>query len=392
MSKLKDSGKILLFAHGVSPEAAGTPIIIANLTKQFNPDEMIVAGKCLPEMIKGNYKLGEHRVRPVGKHMNVHWRLASHWRMMQVPGMVSRLTKIIREENCSALLAVYPYEEYLFAAYLAACRTGIRFFPYFHNTYLDNRKGLALTFARWLQPRLFAKAEHVFVMSEGMREFLVQKYPLIERKCSPLLHTFNEPIPVFSELPDPGSKIRFLMTGTISSSNRDAAIRMFSAIRAVPDCELTIFSRTSRSCLEKFGILEGNVKLREVSRAEMLNQFSQFDVFLLPHVFEGVVAAERQTIFPTKVIEYLIGGKPILAHAPADSFIARFLLKHDCALVVDSPDIHLIHQAIEKLRSDQELRNRLVRNALKTAEMFKGETVGLHLRAVINGDRFRNDD
>ena len=103
---------------------------------------------------------------------------------------------------------------------------------------------------------------------------------------------------------------------------------------------------------------------------------------LLPHIFQYPAAAhdEYRTIFPTKTIEYLISGRPILAHSPADSFLTQFLKENDCALVVDEPDVGMLRAAIERLRSDNELRDRLVRNALRTARMFQAPHVAAEFR------------
>ena len=66
-----------------------------------------------------------------------------------------------------------------------------------------------------------------------------------------------------------------------------------------------------------------------------------------PHGFAGpLVPEEYLTIFPTKTIDYLLSQRPILAHMPADSFIAEFYRRHDCALVVDEP-------AVERLEAPE---------------------------------------
>jgi glycosyltransferase involved in cell wall biosynthesis len=93
--------------------------------------------------------------------------------------------------------------------------------------------------------------------------------------------------------------------------------------------------------------------------------------------------AEYQTIFPTKTIEYLICGRPILAHTPPNCFLTRFLQQWDCALIVEEPTVDAVVAAIARLRSDKALRDRLVGNALKAAEQFQAEHVAAHLRKML---------
>ena len=105
-------------------------------------------------------------------------------------------------------------------------------------------------------------------------------------------------------------------------------------------------------------------------------------IVLLPHSFVYPARAKDDflTIFPTKTIEYLISGRPILAHTPADCFLTHFLRENDCALVVEQPDVDALTAAIERLRSDASLRRRLVSNALKAAAQFQACRVAREFR------------
>jgi glycosyltransferase involved in cell wall biosynthesis len=59
---------------------------------------------------------------------------------------------------------------------------------------------------------------------------------------------------------------------------------------------------------------------------------------------------------PGKMGEYLASGRPILVHAPADSFIAWYFRHHECGLVVDENDPARLAQAIDSLLNDADLR------------------------------------
>ena len=60
-------------------------------------------------------------------------------------------------------------------------------------------------------------------------------------------------------------------------------------------------------------------------------------------------AAERkviETTSPSKLPEYLAAGRPILIHAPSDSYIAWYGKTHKCAEVVDTPDLETLRKSI----------------------------------------------
>jgi len=61
--------------------------------------------------------------------------------------------------------------------------------------------------------------------------------------------------------------------------------------------------------------------------------------------------------------EYLAASRPILVHAPAESFVAQYFRRHDCGLVISTQDPDALAQALGRLRVDTALRERLSVNA-----------------------------
>ena len=132
------------------------------------------------------------------------------------------------------------------------------------------------------------------------------------------------------------------------------------------------------------GILEDGVTLDMVSRDEVVSRLSDADVVLLPHGFDAPLPEEEtRTIFPTRTIEYLICRRPILAHAPHDCYLTRFLREHSCALIVDEPSVPALVEAIDRLRTNAQMRADLVRNALQAAASFHAPRVAATLRDTI---------
>jgi glycosyltransferase involved in cell wall biosynthesis len=304
------------------------------------------------------------------------------WRAVQTPYALWRCLRLVRRHKVESIVAVFPDERLLLAAYLCARLTGRRFFPYFHNTYVENRRGWKGVFARWLQARVFARAEHVFVMSEGMSELYRQRYPTLEQ--SPLVHSFNHPLPSADVPETVASPLRIVLCGNVNASCNDAVARFGEAVAGCPNARLTVYSGTNPDHLRSIGLVREGVEHLVVSADEVLGRLAQADVLLLAHGLTGPWGPEEyQTIFPTKTIDYLISGRPILAHTPPDCFLTRFLRKHDCALIVDQPDVGALREAIERLRTDYPLRRRLVQNALAAARPFQAREVAAELRRWI---------
>ena len=371
--------KILLLSWRVPPDLTGASIVVMNLAQQFTRDKMIVAG----EKPFGKTAFRWRPEWPEIVYVQSMWPVTNRglrwWRMIQFPRLVWNCLRLVRRHKVGTMVVVLPSAQFLFAGYLVARWTGCRFYPYFHNTYYECRQGLERRFAAWLQKRVFASAEHVFVMSEGMSELYQERYPGVAQ--TPLLHTFNEALPA-AEMRPLGSPLRFAFAGNVNQSCEDAMVRLAGAVLECPGARLSIISGTPRRHLENLGLLGERTSHETVPRDAMLRRLAEADVVLLPHGLTGPDSREEYlTIFPTKTIECLICGRPILAHCTAGSFLARFLRENDCALVVDEPDVAALREAITKLRTDADLRLRLVRNALKTAERFQASRVAEELRA-----------
>jgi glycosyltransferase involved in cell wall biosynthesis len=136
------------------------------------------------------------------------------------------------------------------------------------------------------------------------------------------------------------------------------------------------------------GLLRNGTRHETVSRDEVISRLQEADIVVLPHGFSGRLPPEEYTtIFPTRTIEYLLCGRPILAHSPPDCYLTRFLKEHQCAFVVDEPSVPALLEAIGRLRSDRGLRTQLVHNALHAAEMFQASRVAATLRAQLEADQ-----
>lgn len=382
--------RILLLSEGVPPAPVGGAVIVGNLAQQFSPGEMVVAGEKPEGWLEVIWKNEWPRLVYLTRGWPESKRGCRWWRRLQFPLLLFRCLWLAMKERCTVVVAVFPREEFLLAGYITAVWLRAKFYPYLLNTYVENRKGLSLRFAHWLQARIFSRAEHVFVMSEGMVELYRERYPNL--KCSALVHSFNGQIADFSPPPEPGSPVRFTICGNISESCREAAVRVGAAISQVEDASLTLLSGTPRSYLERIGLLRNEVRYETVSSDEVLFHLRRADVVVLPHGFSGGYPPEEyRSIFPTRTIEYLICGRPILAHTPPDCYLTRFLREHDCALIVDEPSTEALLEAISRLRTDHRLRSDLVRNALRTAEMFQARRVASTLRARLNGNQHESD-
>jgi hypothetical protein len=377
--------RLLVVSVSVPPAPTAVAFVSDNLSRQFARDEMVIAGERSPGS-EGYRRAGDlPPICLVAREWTWPKRGRRYFRWLRwfaVPMIVHRMRRLARRHNCNAVLAIFPDERMLLAAYLTARREKLAFFPWFHNTYLDNRRGLSLRLARWLQPRTFAAARVVFVMSEGMQAAWRRQFPGV--RFEPLVHTFSDEIPDFDCVPNCRLPVRLVFLGNLNESNLDAMRRIYRLINESDDAALTIYSGSPSWFFAKVGIAGPRVRYEQISDEELQSGLASHDILLLPHGFTGGLRAiEYETIFPTRTIPYLLSGRPILAHCPRDCFLTRWLRKHDCAEIVDQPDVGALKVALNRLRNDATRREELVRNGLLAVREFHGPRVIRKFRDVV---------
>ncbi len=312
------------------------------------------------------------------------WKFKKSIRLLLFPITLIRLWLICKREKCEQVVGVFPNEYYLSLALFVSWLTGARFYSYFHNTYLDNRSGVKLRYAKWLQPRVFDRSETVFVMSDGMKKIWDQMYP--DESFVSLVHTFNEQVvePVISDvIPD---DFRIALMGNLNNSNREAMGRMKCILETFPKCKVVTYSGVPDQMFADLGLTGDRVTNTKAPYDEVVDRLREFDLLFLPHGFSGgLKPIEYETIFPTRTIPYLLSGIPIIAHMPPGAFLTDWIRENDCAELVDTPDAEAICNAVRRLKNDVARRAELVANANKAVQMFQAPEVADRFRTILNG-------
>lgn len=303
-------------------------------------------------------------------------------RLFAFPVILFRLMHLYRANRCEQILAVFPNEFYLFCGLVAAKLFRCPFYSYFHNTYSDNRSGIRLKFANWLQPAVFRNSRAIFVMSDGMKKVWESRYPNF--KFATLVHSFHGSAAIDSSANEMSDSFRVAFMGNLNDSNRDAMGRMAGVLDRYPKAQLTTYSGVPAAHFQSLRLSGDRVVNTSVGYDQVVAKLAEADLLFLPHGFTGgLKPIEYATIFPTRTIPYLLSGVPIIAHSPPSSFLTQWLVQHDCAEVVDDPSVGAICQAIERLRNSPERRRQIVGNAMLAVRQFDATTVSRRFCDVV---------
>lgn len=225
-------------------------------------------------------------------------------------------------------------------------------------------------FARFFEPVTVKNANCVIVLSDFLREEYKQRY-----KIKPfLVYNPNErPIQITKKniaWPLKRNEVRIVFTGSIYHANYDAFLNLIEALKSlnIPDIKLHIYSAQSEFNLKQQGISGPVVFHGHRTPSHIDDIQKKADILFLPLGFNTKISEVIKTSSPFKMGEYLTSGRPILVHAPADSFLSWYFKKNKCGAVVDQSNPKILLQAIKKIIDNPEFRKEIVNKASQCSE------------------------
>ena len=250
-----------------------------------------------------------------------------------------------RTWNASRVLAVYPHRYSLLAGWCIARRLRIPLALYMHDLCAEAitfKNPLRRGFWRVVDLLCLKQADLVLVPTRQFADHY-------QRRGIPstwvLPHCVNPSVKV-PEFPQPRRKLHLHYSGLIYEPHEDAARAFLRATRTLPDVAVT-FHSNPEGCR---GLL-GQAGAQWVPFDAATAALARADVLLMFLGTHTPCPLEVMGCFPSKMVEYLCAGRPILAVVPCGSFVDRFISDNKCGLVVTDHDPHTITRAIDRLRN-----------------------------------------
>jgi glycosyltransferase involved in cell wall biosynthesis len=299
-------------------------------------------------------------------------------------GRTATIAKILRREGCEAVVGCTGGDRVVdfAAAYLASRLTKKRFYAYLLDQFSHMVDfGLGRSFLRHLEPAIMRNAAAVIVPNEFLAEEIRARFAidpvLIRNACDLSVYEHANGAS--------GDRTRIVYTGQVGVLHFGAFRNLLAAIEPTRGKDvLHLYVNQSPQALEAVGI-EGPVVFHPWEPlAEMPAVQTAADILFLPLGIASPYERIVRTAAPGKIGEYLAARRPILVHAPADSFVAWYFRRHECGLVVDRDDPGELAAALDRLRADRELAQRLSERAWERAQAdFRVEDARARLDAVL---------
>ena len=295
------------------------------------------------------------------------------------------IARVVRRERIEAVLACTGDLHDLPAAFLASRMTGARFHAYLFDDYvLQWPPNFERRYAALAAGPVLRGADSVIVPNEYLRDEIRARYDVDSVIVRNSLDMDTSIAPPSNLAPSR----TIVYTGSVYHANYDAFRRLVSAIDGMPEPrpELHIHSYDQPERLRANGIA-GRVTIHPHASAARTRDIQRSaGALFLPLGFDTPIPELIRTSAPGKLAEYLASGRPILVHAPQDSFIAWYFRTYDCGVVVDESGIGAIQDAVARVLDPAQTRA-LVDRARRRAEVdFLPRAADEAFHAALEGD------
>ena len=389
--------KFAVVSHTVPPSTGGQSALIHRLLADLDPggyclishgvEEAAVMQETLPRLPGRYHALPAEHVTRFGTSKILRGLLLP----AALRSRARSIARIVRDEGCEAIVAFTGDLLNLPASALASRTARLPYYVYVCDYYSYQWVNPVLRFAaRRMEPRIMRGAAGAIVLNEFMRDSLARRFEieptLIRNPCDLSLYEGDGLGPRERD----GDQAHIVYTGAVSPAQADALQNLIRAVElldrgvaAVPH----IYTGQSGETLAALGLRAGFVHHAHVPHQVVPSVQRQADILFLPLAFRSPYPEIVRTSAPFKLGEYLASRRPILVHAPADSFLAWYFRRHECGLVVDQPDPAVLADSIVRLASDGTLQERLAARAWERVRLdFDSEWARRSfLRAISTG-------
>ncbi|MBA2460764.1 MAG: glycosyltransferase [Actinobacteria bacterium] len=369
--------KFALVSEALPPGWSGNAVLIGLLLAELEPasycllssDQGFYGGEHGRALAATRYQLPRPLRIPRGTRFGLHAPRSVANAALGILARAAQIARIARQERCEAI-AVFtgdfhdPPGSYLASRLL---RVPLYFYicdSYAHRELYDPARR---RLSPWLERTIVRGAAGVVCANEALRDDLLARQgveaTLIHHPCD--LSLFASSDDGRRPSPQHGDELRIVYTGTVYEAQLDALRNLQESLGrlAAHRASLHVYTGQAHADLLALGLRDGFTYHAHRPAEAISAVQQQADVLFLPLAFRSRYPDVIRMSAPMKFGEYLAAGRPILAHAPPDSFVVRYCLEHECALVVDEPDPGKLAEAVERLATDSQLRQRLTRNA-----------------------------
>jgi len=372
--------KVAIISHVLPPYWSGQSVLISRLLRGRPADDYCLisehewgarGAREFSDRLPGSYqRFSTKGLLRRGLRLDAVQRFNAHI-------LGRRIARVARREGCDAIVAFSGSLTDLPAGLAASRIMNVPFYAYVCDYYSQQqRDARARAIAERIEPGVLRAAQAVIVLNEFLRDELRRRYGvepvIIYNPCD--VDAYDAAPPHADGV---GGEKRIVYTGAVYEAHYDAFRNLIEAIKLLArgDVRLHLYTAQTPRELAEVGI-EGPVVVHgHVASMEVPAIQKQADMLFLPLAFDSPYPIVIRTSAPFKTGEYLAARRPVVVHAPPDSFVSWYFREHGCGLVVDRLDPAPLAEAVGRVLDDETLARHLGERAWERARAdFRIET------------------
>lgn len=353
---------LLLAARNYPPNAGGTAHLLYELFRHFPPESVVsVCGATYFQEATGEALPFPTQQVLVAKSRYLTPRIAARAPAAYRALVRRRIRSAARSEGVHRIVAHYPDANFVVASYQVAQDLKLPLAVYFDI--LWEERGDNVELARLHEHSIVTNADLRYAITPFAAEYLAAKHGV---PFDVVPHVMEPPDrPPAEDAGQPQQPVVHFAGGVYPRMNQDAIERLARVITTEGNATFEIFGAELDATLPEELLAHEAIRTGFVPRSQMDGIQRRSSVLYLPQAFESSLPTMIRCNFPTKALEYMRAGRPILLHSPADSYLTSVAREYDFAVVVDEPDDQALGEGLQILLEDEDLRKRVVKGGLR---------------------------
>ena len=369
--------KFALVSPVLPPAKSGQAIVLFRLLKNIDPQQFILIsprnyGQINDNNQNGTLTLGSrYYCVPHFSHLlEVFFLKADRLGfglLLRIYLMFRTMTfvSILKRERCVCVVGCSADLFDPYCSYLACKKLQIPFIFYAFDDYMTQYLSKNdLYFSKKYGPEILQSAKKILVPNEFLREYYDEQYKInaivIHNPVN--LEDYDKTNPI---LKGSGKELSIRYTGAIYEAHYDAFTHLIRAMEKLSDLKIVLDIYSDRELPEGIDTKKIHIVYhKHQSNSTMPLIQKEADLLFLPLAFNSPFTDRIvETSSPGNMGEYLAAKRPILVHAPSNSFVVWYFKKYNCGVVAESEDIADLSEKLFQTLTNQSLRNEIINNA-----------------------------
>lgn len=352
----------------------GPSIILGNIIRQFEQDKVALftrrRNRYADMYLAGGNEINARRYvvsvpSPYSIRYEILRRIVRILEVITIPltAIKGLLVSLKEKPDCILATSDIPHGHFMIAAYFMAVILNKKLFFYLMDPveeFASSRLQKALL--KYFEPKMFDYASGIITMNNHLAIYYEKKYGL---ECKVLHHSAassgeKKTKRVINR--ENNEPFRIVFSGNVSRYQLDALLNLREAIKLTPvKVQLIMYTPTEEKTLRDYGFKE-DIVITHADHSSLKEALMNADILFLPLSFDYAGSIIVKAAFPSKTMDYLSAGRPILVHAPPECFIVEYAKQGRFAEVVTDNDTGALAQAVTGLLTNEVRQEKLIKS------------------------------